>query len=84
MNVEHLGSKKISGIDGEKVTGEVVRVPEFSLGTLSFKNQTMVVGEVAALQALGLGSDSAILGMDFLSQFSWVAIDFENQRVSFE
>lgn len=74
-------NKKISGIDGQSQQVTIVRVPSVRVGEHLFQNRPMIVGNIAAFQAFGIQSGTAILGMDFFSQFSGFLVDFKNKAL---
>lgn len=74
-------NKTITGIDGKPLHVNVVKVPSYTIKEYSFSNKNMILGDIAALASFGLQKCSAILGMDFFSQYAAIELDFNSQRI---
>lgn len=74
-------NKTITGIDGKSLHVNVVNVPNYSIREYPFTNKNMILGDIAALSSFGLQNSSAILGMDFFSQFDYLGIDFNKKAL---
>jgi clan AA aspartic protease (TIGR02281 family) len=81
LTFKTISDKEITGIDGQPVKAQVVFVPEFWLGNSKFNNTQMTMTDVAALQSFGLQKGSALLGMDFFTNFSEVTFDMADQKM---
>lgn len=75
----------ITSILGENFPGDLLYVPFMRLGGLTIGNAPVVFAESHAFRLWGLTKTPAvILGMDLLTQFDAVALDFGNSTVRFD
>lgn len=77
------GNKTISGIDGQPSKVDVVKLSSFAIGGHSFDMGSVVLADIAALQAFGLDRGSALLGMDFFKKFRSVSLNFSKREINF-
>jgi predicted aspartyl protease len=76
---------RLETIAGEPFTGEMLYLPFLRLGGLRMGNVPVVYADMHVFDLWGLQKTPAIvLGMDLLTQFSTVALDFGRSRVRFE
>jgi predicted aspartyl protease len=70
---------------GESFTGEMIYLPFMRLGGLQLGNVPVVFSEMHVFELWGLKDKPAvILGMDLLTQFDTVALDFGRSQVRFD
>jgi predicted aspartyl protease len=70
---------------GESFTGEMIYLPFMRLGGLQLGNVPVVYSEMHVFELWGLKDKPAvILGMDLLTQFDTVALDFGRSQVRFD
>ncbi len=75
---------RITSITGDTIAARIVPVRQLAIGPLSFNDFAIAVVDSPAFQSLDLTEQPAILlGMDAISQFGQVLIDFPNRRVRF-
>jgi predicted aspartyl protease len=74
--------KTITGIDGKPSNAFTILIPELQLSNYKFKNQPVVISDIAALQSYGLQNTSALLGMNFFNRFEAIEIDFSNKALN--
>lgn len=73
--------RPITGIDGKSSISKVVSVPHFKLSDYSFKDQSMIIADIDALNSFGIQNTSALLGMNFFTRFNTIVIDFKNKHL---
>ncbi|MFC3070131.1 retroviral-like aspartic protease family protein [Phenylobacterium soli] len=79
---EEVGMETIAG---EKFTGEMFYLPFLRLGGLELGNVPVVYADAHVFDIWGLKDQPAIvLGMDLLTQFDAVALDFGRSQVRFD
>lgn len=70
---------------GEQFSGEMIYLPFLRLGGLHMGNVPVVFADMHVFDVWGLKNKPAlVLGMDLLTQFKNVALDFGRSRVRFE
>jgi predicted aspartyl protease len=70
---------------GEAFTGELIYLPFLRLGGLQLGNAPVVYADMHVFEMWGLKTKPAvILGMDLLTQFDTVALDFGRSQVRFD
>lgn len=70
---------------GESFTGEMIYLPFMRLGGLQLGNVPVVYSDMHVFELWGLKDKPAvILGMDLLTQFDTVALDFGRSQVRFD
>jgi hypothetical protein len=70
---------------GESFTGEMIYLPFMRLGGLQLGNVPVVYSEMHVFEVWGLKDKPAVvLGMDLLTQFDTVALDFGRSQVRFD
>jgi predicted aspartyl protease len=70
---------------GEQFTGEMINLPFLRLGGLRLGNVPVVYADMEVFDLWGLKDKPAIvLGMDLLTQFEMVALDFGHSQVRFD
>lgn len=75
----------MESVVGEQFTGEMIDLPFLRLGGLHLGNVPVVYAETHVFELWGLKDKPAIvLGMDLLTQFDTVALDFGHAQVSFD
>jgi predicted aspartyl protease len=75
---------QMSSVVGAQLSGDFTQIREIELGGIKINDMPIVFSENYAARVLGLDNKPAIfLGMDALSLFDLVVIDFVNNRVSF-
>lgn len=76
---------KLESLAGEKFTGELFYLPFLRLGGLHLGNVTVVYADLHVFKVWDLADTPAlILGMDLLTQFNAVALDFGKSQVRFD
>jgi len=80
-----LGTVPITGVTGGQVMGEVVSIEKIRLADISFKAKVMVIADLAVFETWSLADRPALmLGMNYLSRFSKVTIDYALRQFHFE
>ncbi len=75
---------QMSSVVGAQLSGDFTQIREIELGGIKINDMPIVFSENYAARVLGLDNKPAIfLGMDAMSLFDLVVIDFVNNRVSF-
>ena len=70
---------------GERFTGEMINLPFLRLGGLRLGNVPVIYADMNVFELWGLKDKPAIiLGMDLLTQFEMVALDFGHGQVRFD
>jgi len=83
--VRDMGSVKLIGVTGGEVLAQVVPARQIVLQSLIFSGGTLAAADVDDFALWGLAERPALLiGMDYLRQFSSVAIDYRSHEVKFE
>jgi hypothetical protein len=78
-------SVRMETLAGEPFTGEMFYLPFLRLGGLSLGNVPTVYAETHIFELWGLKHEPAIvLGMDLLTQFNSVALDYGRSEVRFD
>lgn len=76
---------QMESLAGEKFTGEAIFLPFLRLGGLHLGNVPVTYADMHVFDIWGLKDTPAlVLGMDLLSQFEQVALDFGRSRVRFD
>jgi len=76
---------KLETLLGETFSGEMLYLPFLRLGGLQMGNVPVVYSEMHVFDVWGLKKRPAVvLGMDLLTQFDTVALDFGRSRVRFD
>jgi hypothetical protein len=76
---------KLESLAGEKFSGELFYLPFLRLGGLHLGNVSVVYADLHVFKIWGLADTPAlILGMDLLTQFNAVALDFGRSQVRFD
>ena len=72
--------KELRGMDNTPFKSEIVALSAggMEIGPIQLPQKTLVMSDPQALKALGLEKDVMILGMDIMSQFSYLGVDFKN------
>ena len=82
---ERLDRVELQSLAGEKFTGESLFLPFLRLGGLQLGNVPVVYADMHVFNIWGLKDQPAIvLGMDLLTQFDSVALDFGKSNVRFD
>ncbi len=75
----------LQGATGQQVRGEVAEVPRLGVSALRFNNFDMCFADLHTFSLWGMQDRPAMMmGMDMLSLFERVKIDFRQNTVSFE
>jgi len=75
----------LQSVIGERFTGEMINLPFLRLGGLRLGYVPVIYAETHVFDLWGLKDTPAIvLGMDLLTQFDTVALDFGHAQVSFD
>lgn len=76
---------RLETLVGEPFTGELLYLPFMRLGGLRLGNVPVVYADMHVFEVWGLKAQPAVvLGMDLLSQFDTVAMDFGRSQVRFD
>jgi hypothetical protein len=76
---------KLESLAGEKFIGEMFYLPFLRLGGLHLGNVPVVYADLHVFKLWGLeDAPAVILGMDLLTQFNAVALDFGRSQVRFD
>ncbi|MFL5297981.1 MAG: retroviral-like aspartic protease family protein [Phenylobacterium sp.] len=76
---------RLESLVGESFTGEMVYLPFVRLGGLQLGNVPVVFADMHVFDLWGLRDKPAVvLGMDLLTQFDTVALDFGRSQVRFD
>lgn len=82
---ERMQRVEMSSLVGEKFSGDLLYVPFMRLGGLTLGNVPVVFADTQVFQLWDLHDKPAIiLGMDLLTQFTAVALDFGRSTVRFD
>ena len=75
----------LHGATGQQTQGEVAEVPRLSVSALTFTNFNMCFADLHTFSLWGMQDRPAMMmGMDLLSLFERVKVDFSQNTVSFE
>jgi predicted aspartyl protease len=81
----NMGLVRLIGVTGGEVSAQIVPARQIVLQSLIFSGGTLAAADVDDFSLWGLMERPALLiGMDYLRQFSSVAIDYRNHEVKFE
>ena len=85
LNAGNMGFVKLIGVTGGEVSAQLVAAKQIVLQSLIFSGGSLAAADVDDFSLWGLADRPALLiGMDYLRQFSSVAIDYRNHEVKFE
>ena len=81
----HVEQVELTSLVGEKFVGDMGYLPFLRLGGLTLGNVPVVFAEAGIFKLWELSNKPAIiLGMDLLTQFNAVALDFGRSTVRFD
>lgn len=76
---------ELTGVTGGQITGHVTKVERVKLGHLEFSDDTLVVADLGIFGLWELAERPALfIGMDLLSQFAQVVVDYGQKEYRFE
>ncbi|HEX2790569.1 MAG TPA: aspartyl protease family protein [Steroidobacteraceae bacterium] len=80
-----LGSVQVTGITGGQVAGRLTMIDRIRLQRLEFTDCALVIVDLQVFDIWGLSKQPALLiGMNYLRQFSSVAIDYRLKEIRFD
>jgi predicted aspartyl protease len=80
-----LEKVEVTGVTGEKVEMELLRVGEIKLGSVTLKNVPIAFADVPPFAVFGLEKQPALLlGTDLMETFRRVSLDFRARKVRFQ
>lgn len=77
-----LGKAEMTSVTGETFTGEQLIVADLKVGSVEMRGLPIIFGDAHAFKPLGLAKRPALLlGMNAISGFDKVSIDFQRKRL---
>jgi predicted aspartyl protease len=77
-----LGKAEMTSVTGETFVGEQLVVADLKVGSVELRGLPIIFGDAHAFKPLGLAKRPALLlGMNAISSFDKVSIDFERKRL---